>query len=418
VASLDPLTPPLREKRTLLVSKPSVWSCGSPKKLASTAGFESAAFGLGTRSYGPRRWLACPESRIIPTMPVDEPRRPLLGRLAGLGWFSRHGEVAATQSLAILLEDPELRAPLLSYLGERAQTDPGPVESFQAESGVDGGRSDLEGQDVGGRPLLVVEAKFGATLSDGQVRTYLTDQEKRLDGGARGTLVLLVPSYRVPEAEAILRSIEEAAEDQGSVSTVVVTWEEWLGAWDVAAQELPGSLQDAVLSDLGQLRALCKTMEGVDVPPLVEVATGGDWGDREDDLHRLVREVTDQPQFRGPGRLLPTKRDQELDYYFRYIPGVPSDSKSECYCSVGVASRLRSAGGTPFWLRYHRKTRDFQTVSERIMASRYARDAAGNQGHIWLPLHVSPDRSGAAVLEELTAEIEEIRAIAAGSEAS
>jgi hypothetical protein len=346
-------------------------------------------------------------------------RRALLGRLAGLGWFTRHGEVAATQSLAILLEDPELQAPLLSHLGQRAHTDLGSVESFRAESGVDGGRSDLEGQDVNSRPLLVVEAKFGATLSSAQVRTYLTDQEGRLDGGVRGTLVLLMPSYRVPEAETILRSLDEQAEGEESVSTIVVTWDEWLDVWDEAARKLPGSVQDAVLSDLSQLRALCKAMEGLDIPPLGDVARGHKWEDREGDLHRLVREVTAQPQFSNPsGRLLPTQHEQELAFFSRYIPGAPPGSKSKCYCSVGVAGGLATAGGTPFWLRYHKKTPDFQTISERIMASRFAPDARGNQGHIWLPLHVSLDRSGAAILEELTAKIEEIRAIAAGSEPS
>ena len=46
----------------------------------------------------------------------------------------------------------------------------------------------------------------------------------------------------------------------------------------------------------------------------------------------------------------------------------------------------------------------------------YARDAA-NQGDTWLPMSVAePQRS--RDLEELTAKIEEIRAIAAGSETS
>jgi hypothetical protein len=151
-------------------------------------------------------------------MGVGEQRRPLLGRLAGLAWFTRHGEIAATQSLAILLEEPRLQARLLCHLGQRARTDLASVASFHAERSVDGGRSDLEGEDSSNRPLLVVEAKFGATLSSDQVRTYLTDQERRLDGVVRGVLVLLVPSYRVPEAEAILLSLEEGRAFEDSVA--------------------------------------------------------------------------------------------------------------------------------------------------------------------------------------------------------
>ncbi len=154
-----------------------------------------------------------------------------------------------------------------------------------------------------------------------------------------------------------------------------------------------------------QTDSLCRLGDG---------AEGHEWEDREADLHRLVKDVTAQPQFRGPGRLLPTQHERELAFFSRYIPGAPPDSNSKCYCSVGVAGGLASAGGTPFWLRYHKETPDFQTISERIMASRYAPDARGNQGHIWLPLHVSLDRSGAVIIEELTAKIEEIRAVATG----
>ena len=42
-------------------------------------------------------------------MARHQPRRALLGRLADLGWFARHGEVAATQALAVLLEEQQLR---------------------------------------------------------------------------------------------------------------------------------------------------------------------------------------------------------------------------------------------------------------------------------------------------------------------
>jgi hypothetical protein len=105
-------------------------------------------------------------------MGEGEQSRPLLGRLAGLAWFTRHSEIAATQSLAILLEDPRLQAPLLRYLGQRARTDLASVASFRAERGMDGGRSDLEGQDSSGRPLLVVEAKFGLSAQRFQAIRY------------------------------------------------------------------------------------------------------------------------------------------------------------------------------------------------------------------------------------------------------
>src|SRR5881275_572909 len=97
-----------------------------------------------------------------------------MGRLAELGWFARHGEIAATHALAVLLEEQQLRDALLRRLAHITETELAAVVSFQAELvHEDLGRPDLEGHDVRGRPLLVVEAKFGATLAVEQVRGYL-----------------------------------------------------------------------------------------------------------------------------------------------------------------------------------------------------------------------------------------------------
>lgn len=85
---------------------------------------------------------------------------------------------------------------------------------------------------------------------------------------------------------------------------------------------------------------------------------------------------------------------------------------------MGVVGRLASEGGTPFWARYHRKTSSFREAADRIMASRLATDARGDGGHIWLPLRVSKDRSGAAIIDEPADGIETIRAVAAGSESA
>jgi len=110
------------------------------------------------------------------------------------------------------------------------------------------------------------------TLAIGQVRAYLRDQHGRLDGEVGGAVVLLVPSYRRPEADALLRALRNKADDwNGSTSTAVVTWDEWLALWNQAARDLPSPEQDAVLCDLAQLRGLCAAMVALDVPPLGQV---------------------------------------------------------------------------------------------------------------------------------------------------
>ena len=345
----------------------------------------------------------------------EQRRRALLGRLARLGWFARHGEVAATQAMAILLEEPQLRDALLRHLGQMTQTDLHDVRLFESELVHDDrARPDLEGRDGRGRPLVVVEAKFGAALTSGQLHAYLSYQYSRLDGGDRGALIVLVPSYRTPEAEAVLGTLEtqpdEWSASTSSVSAAVLTWDDLLAVWDDAAQELPADERDDVACDLRQLRELCKTMAALDVPPLGLVAAGRGLQERESDLRRLVAEAT--AGFPGPsGRLIPIGMEAEFNFYRRYIPGSSGDP--DCYCAVGVVGSL-AGHGTPFWIRYHRKTSSFQAVADHIMASRLAVDARGDGGHIWLPLHVSADRSGTAIVAELLERIEEIRAIAAG----
>jgi hypothetical protein len=342
----------------------------------------------------------------------NKQRQALLGRLASLGWFTRRGEVAATQALAVLLEEPHLREALVGHIGQAIGTELSAVESFQPELiHADGARPDLEGQDSLGRPLVVVEAKFGAILSSEQVEAYLADQEARLTDGARGALVLLVPSYRKPEAESLLGALSDRADSLSpEVATGAATWDEWLDALDESAQQLDPAERDAVRCDVRQLRALCATMRGVDVPPLKEVAKGVGMDEREGDLRRLVDEVT--RRFRFPtGQLIPIGFESEFGYYRRYMPGGPDDPA--CCCSVGVLSGF---GDTPFWLRFHKDTSSFQEVANRIMASPLAEEAGGNGGHIWLPLRVSDDRSGEAILSELAAQIEAIQAVAAGAE--
>jgi hypothetical protein len=181
------------------------------------------------------------------------PRQALLGRLAALPWFTRNGEVAATRSVAVLLEEPALREALLRRLEELSGTDLGAVASFHAEVADETfGRPDLEGWDGDGRPLVVIEAKFGARLEHGQLLAYLTSQVGRL-GGMRGALVVLVPSYRRPEAEAVLGTISNRVDERNSVTppvaTAVLTWDALLDVWHTAAQRIPGDARDAVASD-------------------------------------------------------------------------------------------------------------------------------------------------------------------------
>ncbi|MFD0853501.1 hypothetical protein ACFQ07_14785, partial [Actinomadura adrarensis] len=131
---------------------------------------------------------------------VPDGRVPLLGQLAGEGWFMQMGEVAATKSLTWLAADPALRTALLEHLGTRAGVDLAAVERLVPESvHDDGSRPDIEMLDADGNTVALVEAKFAAELTDAQVATYLEILGRR-SGPHPGVLFVLVPPGRVDEA--------------------------------------------------------------------------------------------------------------------------------------------------------------------------------------------------------------------------
>ena len=172
-------------------------------------------------------------------------RVPLLGQLAGEGWFMGMGEVAATKSLTWLASDPRLRAALLAHLGTRAGINLSSVERLVPESVHDDrSRPDIEMLDADGHTVAVVEAKFGAHLTDGQVSAYLEVLSRR-SGPHTGALFVLVPPSRVVEAQRILELATTARSD--TTPAHAVTWDEWLKVWTAVAEETSDA---ALASDL------------------------------------------------------------------------------------------------------------------------------------------------------------------------
>lgn len=327
-------------------------------------------------------------------------RVPLLGQLAGEGWFMSMGEVAATTSLTWLASDPGLRAAILAYLGKRADTDLTSVEQFVPESvHDDGARPDIEMRDADGHTIALIEAKFGAPLTEEQVAAYLNVLDRR-SGPHRGALFLLVPPNRVDEAQRIL---ERAVKARSEVTAhAVVTWDGWLDAWDAVAEE---SGDTRLASDLHQLKAMCLTLGGHVIPPLAGTATGRDWQERASDLRETVKVVT--ARFLGSlgPRDLPMQGNLESKpYTYRYLPEISRTT----WVQVGVWGWLADEGLTPFWLMLHRDDEGsggFPAALQRLMASPLSRKVRRDDTHAWVPLEVPGDASGPELADALEAEV-------------
>lgn len=132
-------------------------------------------------------------------------RRPLLGRLAALGWFTQNGEVAATQALTMLLDDDVLHHAFVSYAEELTGTALPGIHVFEAERSHEGfGRPDIEGVDTQRHVVVIVEGKFWAPLGVEQVQAYLTHLRQNRSPGRRTAFLVLLPECREGEARRVV----------------------------------------------------------------------------------------------------------------------------------------------------------------------------------------------------------------------
>lgn len=316
-------------------------------------------------------------------------------------------------SLVLLLDDASLRAGFLAGLSTQVGVDLSSVTGFRAEVlQGDGGRSDVEGHDRDGRPVLVIEAKFGADLGAGQLRSYLVDQRARLGSAVEAVFVVLVPRSRVVEAQRVLDAARNVAGDIGPTSAAVVTWNDCIAHLESTVASLASGDVDqagALGSDVAQFRAMCDTLGGLLIRPLGLSALGVAWRDRADDLRSIAVETSGR--FVPPDIRFPVG-DETGYLYRRYMPG--GDAHPDVCCSLGVATMFADRGDAVFWLRYHRLTPGFEIVSRRLQATDWVRTERANR-HLWVPLHADPDMAGPELVNDLTEQITRVIAAASSS---
>lgn len=286
------------------------------------------------------------------------------------------GEPAVTQLARVLLDVPALSEATLALVRERTGVDTAAVLRWRAESvQVDGGRTDLDAVDDMFRPIVIVEIKFGAELTVGQMVSYLRSQAQIMPGAA-AALVALVPEPRVPEAERVLAQAR-AEVPEATTSVIAISWESWLSTWD-RVPDLPPEVR----GDLFQFRGLCIAMSGLVIPPF-DSEPGADWTARRDDLVRLVDLVTRGMVPTG-SRVSSQGGDQYAWYEGRryFGPVLPTGSAA----SLGLVGGWAEEGAAALWLRFHTATTGFAEVVSRVRASTLDADARYFGGHVWLPI--------------------------------
>lgn len=145
--------------------------------------------------------------------------------------------------------------------------------------GEDGAIPDLIGTDTTGRPVVIIEAKFWAGLTDNQPVTYI----KRLDAGKKSLLLFIAPAARFSTLWPVLirrAGLEESLSQKLSNEFYKINITEkqimaivsWRFVLDAMIVELQSVGEHDVAADAMQLLGLCSQM---DTDAVGFIITGG-----------------------------------------------------------------------------------------------------------------------------------------------
>ena len=218
-------------------------------------------------------------------------------------------EVAATKALSYILNKScSARAAFNHFVSEVTASSMAPVALFVAEATYvtedkKEGRPDLLGYDSNGEHRVIVEAKFGANLLEGQGGGYLN----QLSDKGETALIFLVPSSRIEYLwDEVKRDVETAnsktslldkdASTEMRLSRIshpegyliMVSWRELLS---YISQNSNG--ESAVQEDLRQLEGLAEAMDKEVFHPLEKGDLGSNLARRLLNLTMLVDTVVD-----------------------------------------------------------------------------------------------------------------------------
>ena len=331
-------------------------------------------------------------------------------------------EVAATKALAFILTKSDDAMEAFNDLVRNATgTELSPVKRVAVEvefTAVDGseGRLDLVGYDAGQENRVIVEAKFGARLLEGQGGGYLNQLSRK---GAT-ILMFLVPDYRVDvlwnEVIADVRGggisrfdqVENPGQikclrvDSGDRYLMIVSWRQLL---EEIRQKAGDNL--GIQSDIHQLRGLTERMDMEEFRPLQKGEYGDDFARRMRDLRRIydgvIAELRDRHSDITEG--LSTSGQPETGYgrYLRL-------SGKEVWFGIFYDLWIDEAfAQTPFWLNLYscdaRLLERIRTEADlRPSVNSVLRDPVGK----YFPICVKPNVSLGDVIVDMVGQIYKI----------
>jgi hypothetical protein len=266
-------------------------------------------------------------------------------------------------------------------------------------------RTDISGYNFDNQEVIILEAKFWASLTDNQPIGYL----ERLS--ANSILLFICPTLRVsPIFNEVQKRISDAKLDFDSnpngysiklandKSVVVKTWNEILGA--IRLQLIQDN--DQYLSDIDQIIGFCETVDSNAFMPFHSKDFSPSNAKRINSFYDIADKVINElrkHKMADTTRLKATPQRNGYSRYFRID-------------KLGVALNVRfdfweKVADTPFWIYFgwdHQRDEHLKKLI-KIIASKRSIITYENNNNLYLPLFPVVEQTEDIVVKNITEQI-------------
>lgn len=243
--------------------------------------------------------------------------------------------------------------------------------SYQNQNvGKDLERPDISGKDETGKEVLLIEAKFWASLTHNQPNGYL----KRLKDNT--VLIFLVPTLRTKVVfhevrNQILEENQDLEIDTKNLRILIKSSNQhiFIKSWNEVLNSIKSKIEQtnniALLSDLNQIIGLCETIDQNSFQPIIDKDLSPKIPKNINSYYEIIDKVVDELKNRNKGistkKLL--KSPQRYGYH-RYF------STKELGMNFALKFDLwEKCADTPFWFSIGNVTDKNWLPSEKLLQS-------------------------------------------------
>ncbi|MDE2770229.1 MAG: hypothetical protein OXI44_03495 [Bacteroidota bacterium] len=348
---------------------------------------------------------------------MRENRTSLLAKISPM--FTVRTEDVAVEALGYILAGSQPTRDALSQVLRIGGAEVGRIAEIRTQStGEDGARPDLAAFNENGSECVLIEAKFGAGLTENQPLTYL----QRLSKPKTSALLFVAPHARRESLWAQLeRRIKESdlgvsfknEEKQEQLRSATVGEKRWLilTNWKYLlgfmADNTSATGDTQTSADIGQLLGLATHEETTAFMPLRAEELGPDIPRRLMGLNTLIDDATQQLANKGLVSLKGCRVVPQETGYNRYIK----------LAGAGAAFRIdykkwEKHRDTPLWLIFYgwENCKPLEEIREKLDSFRQCDPPelfnVGNE--LVMPIYLPLGQERDAVLDKIVGQLEEI----------